>query len=376
MTRKKVRTFLLAALIVISLIFLLDINFIPGLSLKSSSYEHYKLLGKVMRLIKDDYIEEPNPTKTMKGAFKGLINPLDILSCYLDKESSLKYNQRKEAKLKDIGVVLYKEYGYFPRVVGIVENSPAEKKGIQIGDIFSALDDRLTLTMSLIETHLYLKDREKNLLRIRILRGGKTQEMGIERTLLFKEAFSYTLKENTGGLLKIHHLYPPCVSKIKEKIIPRLKLQKKALILDLRNCHEGDIEEARKLINLFMKAREIGYFTQKKGTKQILSCPQNPELEKLPLIIWTNQATIGAAEIVAGVLKEFKKAKIVGLTTPGLVAKQIYIPLENGDGILLTSGIFYLKSEKTLWKKGVEPDIKITEKNPNFTSYLKRSLSY
>jgi len=125
-----------------------------------------------------------------------------------------------------------------------------------------------------------------------------------------------------------------------------------------------------------MKAREIGYFTQKKGTKQILSCPQNPELEKLPLIIWTNQATIGAAEIVAGVLKEFKKAKIVGLTTPGLVAKQIYIPLENGDGILLTSGIFYLRSEKTLWKKGVEPDIKITEKNPDFTSYLKRSLSY
>ena len=117
MARKKVRAFLLTALIIISLIFLLDINIIPGLSFKSSSYEHYKLLGKVMRLIKDDYIEEPNPTKTMKGAFKGLINPLDTLSCYLDKESSLKYNQRKEASLKDIGVVLYKEYGYFPQTL-------------------------------------------------------------------------------------------------------------------------------------------------------------------------------------------------------------------------------------------------------------------
>ncbi len=376
MARKKVRAFLLTALIIISLIFLLDINIIPGLSFKSSSYEHYKLLGKVMRLIKDDYIEEPNPTKTMKGAFKGLINPLDTLSCYLDKESSLKYNQRKEANLKDIGVVLYKEYGYFPRVVGIVEDSPAEKKGVQIGDIFSALDDRPTLTMSLIETHLYLKNREENLLKIRILRGGQTEEITIKRTLLFKEPFSYILKENTGGLLKIHRLYPPCVSKIKEKIIPRLKLQKKALILDLRNCHDGDIEEARKLINLFMKAKEIGYFAQKNGTRQILSCPQDPELEKLPLIIWTNQATIGAAEIVAGVLKEFKEAKIVGLTTPGLVAKHNYIPLENGDGILLTSGIFYIRPEKTLWKKGVEPDIKITEKNPDLTAYLKKSLSY
>ena len=74
--------------------------------------------------------------------------------------------------------------------------------------------------------------------------------------------------------------------------------------------------------------------------------------------------------------EEYKEAKIVGLTTPGLVAKQSYIPLENGDGILLTSGIFHLSSEKTLWKKGVEPDIKITEKNPDLTSYLKKSLSY
>lgn len=375
MARKRVKFILLSTLVGISLLFLLEKKFIQGVSSKSSPQEHYRLLAKVMQLIRNDYIEEPNPATTMKGAFKGLINPLDTLSCYLDKEGALRYNQRKEADLKDIGVVLYKKYGEFPRVIGIVENSPAEKNGVQIGDILSALDGRSTLTMSMVETSLYLKDKEKNLLQVRIIRGGKTQELNIERTLLFKESFSFTLKNGTSGILKIHHLYHPFVSQIKEKVIPQLRKQKKTLILDLRNCHDGDIEEAQNFINLFLKAREIGYFAQKKGTKEVLSCPRDVELEKLPLVIWTNQATIGAAEIVAGVLKEFKKAKIVGHTTPGLVAKQSFFPLEDGDGILLTSGIFYLRSGKKLWEKGVEPDVKIKKENQDFASYLKKSLS-
>jgi len=92
------------------------------------------------------------------------------------------------------------------------------------------------------------------------------------------------------------------------------------------------------------------------------------------LVIWTNQATIGPAEAVVGVLKEFKKAKIIGLPTPGLVAKQNFFLLEDGSGLLLTSAIFHLRSGKKLWEKGVEPDIKIEREDQSFSSYLKKAL--
>jgi carboxyl-terminal processing protease len=374
MTKKRARILLFSVLALVLLFFLLEKSFLPGLISKLSPDRNFELLGRVIQLIKTDYIEEANPDKTMKGAFKGMVDSLDVLSSYLDKESMLRYSQRKEANLKDIGIVLYKRYGSFPQVIGINENSPAEKKGIQLGDFISSLDGRSTLTMSMTEANLYLKNGDEKTIKLRILKREETKEVSVERTVLFEEPFSYAKAEGTSGILKIHQLYPPCVKKIEQEIIPRLKSEKRTLILDLRDCHEGEIGEARKLINLFLKSPNIGYFETKGGTKEILSCQEDAELEKLPLVIWTNQATIGPAEAVAGVLKEFKRGKIIGHPTLGLVAKQNIFVLDDGSGLLLTSGIFYLRSGEKLWEKGIKPDIKINGEDQSLSTYLKKSL--
>jgi len=374
MTKKRARILLFSVLALVLLFFLLEMSFLPGLISKLSPDRNFELLGKVIQLIKNDYIEEANPDKTMKGAFKGMVDSLDVLSSYLDKESMLRYSQRKEANLKDIGIVLYKRYGSFPQVIGINENSPAEKKGIQLGDFISSLDGRSTLTMSMTEANLYLKNRDEKTIKLRILKREETKEVSVERTVLFEEPFSYAKAKGTSGILKIHQLYPPCVKKIRQEIIPGLKPEKRTLILDLRDCHEGEIGEARKLINLFLRSPNIGYFETKGGTKEILSCPEDAELEKLPLVIWTNRATIGPAEAVAGVLKEFKRGKIIGHPTLGLVAKQNIFVLDDGSGLLLTSGIFYLRSGEKLWEKGIKPDIKINGEDQSLSTYLKKSL--
>ena len=145
------------------------------------------------------------------------------------------------------------------------------------------------------------------------------------------------------------------------------------MILDLRNCYEGGSGEAVKLINLFIQSENIGYFEKKGGTKEVISCPEEADLERLPLVIWTNRATIGPAEAVAAVLKEFKKAKIIGFQTPGLIAKQKFLLLEDGSGLLLTSEIFFLTSGKELWLKGIKPDILIQKEHLGQSSYLKNT---
>ena len=376
MTAKRVKFLLLTVLIGTSLFLLLEKNFLPGLSSKDSDYEKYTLLARVANLIKEEYVEAPNPSKIMEGAFKGLVDSLDTLSTYLDKESVIRYRQRKEQDIKDIGIILYKKFGLFPQVVGIIENSPAEKKGIKIGDYISAMDNRSTLMMSLIEANLFLQAKNESPIDLKVLKRFSSEDatvLKVARKQLFKERFSYSLAKGTSGILKIHKLYPDCVSMIKEKALPRLKQQKRPLILDLRNCYEGEIEEAQKLINLFMTSPKIGYFEKKGKAKEILSCTEEVELEKLPLIIWTNQATIGPAEAVASVLKEFRKAKIIGLQTGGLVAKQLFFTFEDESGLLLTSGVFTLGSGKKLWEKGVKPDIKINKETQSQPEYLKKT---
>ncbi len=375
MTEKKVKGILLAVLTAISLLFLLEKNFLPKLTSKSSPQKNLELVRKVVSLVRTDYIEEPDPVKTMSGAFKGLVDSLDTLSCYLDKESMLKYSRQGKGYDKNIGIILYKSYGFFPQVVGVVENSPAEKNGIQVGDYVSALDDRSTLMMSLLEINLYLKNKDSDSIRLKILRGNKTQEVSVKRATLYSEPFSFAAAQGTCGILKIHQLFSPCVKKIKEDVIPKVRQEKRTLILDLRNCHEGHTEEARKLINLFLKEPKIGYFEKKGGAKEVLSCLDEAELQNLPLVVWTNLATMGSAEMVAGVLQEFKRARVVGFQTLGLVANQDFFGLEDGSGVLLTSAIFRLESGKMMWEVGVTPDVKIEDKGQAFDSYLKKSLS-
>ncbi|MFB0565268.1 MAG: S41 family peptidase [Candidatus Aminicenantaceae bacterium] len=374
MTIKKEKLFLIGVLVLASLFFLFERGFLPGVTSKNSPYKSFELLGNVIGLIKRDYIEEVSPERTMMGALKGLIDSLDIVSSYLDKDNVVKFTKQKEAKLMDVGIVLSKRYGSFPVVIGVIEDSPAEKKGIRIGDAISALDDKSTMIMSLIETKLYLKDIEEKPLNIRLLRGTKTQEVVLERTLLFKKP--YALSDANGGskVLKIHHFFPPCVKMIKKEIMPVTRSLKKTLILDVRNCHEGDIEEASKFINLFLKANKIGYLEKHREAKQILSSSEDAILKKVPLAIWVNQATVGPGEVVAAVLQEMRQAMVVGVPTLGLAGKQELFPLADGSGLLLTTGVFHLNSGKKLWEKGVEPEVKIDLRDQSFESYLDKTL--
>ena len=356
MLNKNKKILLFTFLASVSLLLLFGKDFLPGNARKLTPEESLRTLQGVIKIIRNDYVKEPNPTEIMTGAFKGLVDSLDPISSYMDKKTIDKFRKRRELNLKDTGLILYKTYGNFPVVIGILENSPAEEKEIQIGDTISAINNQSTLTMSMTEANLYLKHEKKSAVKLKILRGSGSKEIIVESRILFTEPYFFKPQKDTSGILRIHHLYPPCLDQIEQKLLPLLKTKTQPMILDLRNCHDGDINEALRLINYFLKADEIGYFKNKDGTKEILSCRQEADLKHLPIIVWTNQATIGAAEIVAVVLKEFKKATIIGITTPGLTAKKKLFVLEDETGLLLASSIFHMNAEPEIWLKGIKPD--------------------
>ena len=372
----RIRFILIPALLAVLLFVLLEKNFLPGLSGKNSSDDQFKLVGSVAYLIRDEYVEEPNPAKTMDGAFRGLVDSLDILSSYMDRKTVLKYEQRRDTDLKEIGITLYKTYGSFPVIVGIKENSPAERVGLKRGESVSIMNGRSTLPMSMIEANLLLKDKSTDPVMLKILRGADSEIISLERETMPAKAFSYTAAKGTSGILKIRRLYPPCMSNLKEELLPTLKSKKKPLIVDLRNCSEGDIEEAEDFLDMFVEDSGSGYFENNQGVKETLALQTTTELANLPLLIWTNEATIGPAEAIAAVLKANRKAKVIGFQTPGLISKQQFIPLDDGSGLLLTSSVFHLKKKKDFWEKGIEPDITIDGEDRTSSAYFKATQEF
>ena len=374
MLKKNIRPNLTASLLVFSLIFILNSMLLPGIKGAQTDYSKYKLLGSAISIIKSHYVEEPNAVRTMEGGFKGMIDALDVMSGYLNKPLMKIYRTHLSETYPEIGLILYKNFGAFPQVIGVREGSPAEEKGIRYGDFISTLNGQSTLTMSMLEANLLLKDKVNKAVELKVMRSEGTEEIILHRKILFAKNYSFTLHSKFTGILTIHTLHD-CVEAIQRDITPRLKGKTSPLILDLRNCHEGSILEVQKLVNLFLKAETIGHFSSKNGAHNSLSALREPDLPLIPLIIWINRATIGQAEIAAAVLKDMGRARIVGIPTSGLVPRQRPFFFGDDSGILLTTEIFNLESGTPLWLKGIQPDERISARTSTTEDYIKATLT-
>ena len=362
------------ALIAGVLFFWLERRILPGDSRPVAPQKNIDLVESVVRIIRSNYVDEPDAAKTMRGAFQGMVNSLDTLSSFLDKAEVGKLADPGRSRYMDLGLILFKRASNFPLVVGLIEGSPAQKAGIQAGDVVSALDDRSTALMGLPEIRLFCKDPEAKPVKVRIVHENTTKEIMVTRGPIYPRSFTFTEQSGTAGILAVHHFYPPLVEDVRRELLPRLAGKPGALILDLRGSFEGENEEARKFLNLFLKTAQAGTFEKKDGTKDILACPDAAPLETRPVVLWIDQATMGPAEIVAACLRDSRKIKAVGVLTPGLAARQDVYPLAGGDALLLTTGVFASASGEKIWAKGIAPDVKLEFDKQDRKIFLDKTL--
>jgi carboxyl-terminal processing protease len=366
------RWFLWTAFLAAALFFVVQMGFLPG-GFKPAAPKGFELLDSLMRIIRNDYLEVRDPVQTAEGAYRGLVNSLDPLSAYLNKDLAAKYLALTGGET-DPGVVILKRYASFPQVASVVEGSPAEKTGIKLGDLLSAIEGRNSLSMSLAETVLRLKGTDEQPVKIRVLRGGETLDLDVPRAIIFPKPFTFVRTAGKPAILSIHRFVPSLDSDLRREVLPALQSPKTALVVDLRNCQGGDLEAARKFVNLFVKTADAGYFENRGGVKQAVACPAEPELGTLPLAVWVNAGTAGAAEFAAGVLQEVRKAKVVGFPTPGLVGRTEFFSLKDESAIVLTSGVYSLPSGRKLWDEGLRPDVSLPIDKLDEKSYLEKTI--
>ncbi|MFW6123758.1 MAG: S41 family peptidase [Acidobacteriota bacterium] len=374
MSVRKRRIFLFTLLGAVSLFFLLEGNLLKKPSALLESDDNFTILARAINTIKSEYVEEPSPRRTMEGAFKGLVNSLDICSGYLNKNDTQKYKQLYGKQANETGIILYKSANSFPVIIGIKENSPAEKQGLQLGETIGAVNGISTLEMSMVEANLTQKSKKPDRIEIKILKRTGDEEISIERRPVHRSLYSFEPDKGPGGILKIHALFPPLAEEIKQTVIPQISDKKNPLIIDFRCCHEGDLKEAVNFINIFLQKKNIGYIETKENKNQGVPCLDPALLAERPLFIWINQSTMGAAEAAASVLKKFRDAKTIGTETQGLMSLQTLIPLKDGSGIVLNTGLFHPYSKEDTWRQGINPDFPLKGTDLNFEAYLEATV--
>ncbi|MDH4195977.1 MAG: S41 family peptidase [Candidatus Aminicenantes bacterium] len=373
MKADRTRLFVLIALVAAALFAILEGRFLPG----GSQQRFYStrpddLLGIVMRYIRDSYVEERDPSLVVEGAYRGLVNSLDPLSSYLDPAAAARYLSRESA-LYETGLVVVKTYRVFPQVIAVREGSPAEKAGLRPGDALSGIDGRNPLSWSLLETNLALRDADARPVKLRVIRETDTFETTVERARLAPVPAELAPLGTGGVLVRVHRLAAPLADDVRAGLLQQLRGRKGPVVVDLRNCDTGEVEEARKFLGLFTSGAALGWFEKRAGIKEPFGWSKAPEFKDVPVVVWTNAGTIGPAEIVAGVLQEARQAKVVGRETPGLAAKQEIYPLQDDSVLLLTSGVFTLASGRKLWEMGLTPDVKVPAGEQGQAAYLKRT---
>ena len=373
MRMPRYRLVLLTVFVASLLFFLIQMRILPGTAQRNSFPKGFELVDILMQLIKNDYLEERDPVLTAEGTYRGIVNSLDPVSSYLNKDLTAKYAARKPGDTEP-GLFIYKKYETFPVVVGVVPGSPAEKADIKPGDLVSAIGHRNTLNLSMTEVSLLFAGTDETPVAVKILRGNQTRELSLPRAVVFPRAYTFTAAAGRPAVLSIHGFSPSLTAEVLKIVVPTLKAGKKPFILDLRNCTSGDIEEARAFANLFLKAAAVGTFEKKGGVKDDVVCFATPELGSIRVVVWANAATIGPAEFVAGVLQEVAKVKVLGQPTPGAVAKTEQFPLKDGSSIILVSGVFSLPSSRSLWGQGLNPDVTIAPADQSDKAYLAKTL--
>jgi len=260
----KLNVYLLVIILLLTSVLLLDKRFLPAKTpLPQFNPSNAELISTVMNYIKTDYLEEPNPVRITEGAYRGLINSLDPLSAYLDKDLASRYLNRKPP-VKSAGLIVFKKYGVFPMVVAVRENTPAALAGLKVGDNISAINDRNTMNLSLLETSLLLEaetgSSDQPPVKLRVLRGNETLEIEVSRDFVSKDDLKFSAGPSGLVVLRPTSFYQGLSAEISKTLKTRLKTRPapKAAVLDLRDCWGGDYEEARKTHQSFYKGGRSG----------------------------------------------------------------------------------------------------------------------
>ena len=326
---------------------------------QDGAYRQINVYSEVLRHIQTDYVEEPNINAVTNGALRGLLESLDADSSYLTPADYKAYKARKAGKAQ-VGINVSKRYGY-ATVVSVVPGSPADKANLNDGDILEAIGTQDTRDLSLAMIKLLLEGAPGSEISVSVVRPRKAvpEKISMTRVLSVLPPVSETQYENSSILyLKPGILDHDHVQQVEAKLKGMQKAGNKKILLDLRDVAAGDVAEATRLANFFLKSGTIAMLEGQTVQKQTFAADATKSINATaPVVVLINRGTAGPAEIVASALLDNKRAELVGEKTFGEGAQQKTFELSDGAALILSIAKYETPLGKKIQDEGVTPGL-------------------
>ena len=333
-------------------------------SKENDIYDKIDLLGEVLQKIDKEYVDEIDPSKSMDSAINGLLQSLDPYSSYMTPESFESMQTETSGKFGGLGIEVGMEAGVI-KVISPIDNTPASKAGMKAGDYIVKINNTQVQGKSLMEAVDLMRGPVGSDIELTVRRRGKKKALifNITREIIEIQSVKSELIDANIGYIRLTSFNENSSKQVKKRIKELDKNKNlKGFILDLRNNPGGLLSQAIKISNFFLENGEIVSTKGRKASENRRWFAKKGDIiDGKTLIVLINYGSASASEIVAGALKDHKRAIILGESSYGKGSVQSIIPLKNKGAIRLTISKYYLPSGKSISEVGVTPDIEVIE---------------
>ena len=336
---------------------------------EESIYDKIDLFGEVLDKINKEYVEEVNQSDAMDAAINGVLQSLDPYSAYMSPELFKEMQTETSGEFGGLGIEVGMEAGVV-KVISPIDNSPADRAGVKAGDYIVKINGVQVQGKTLTEAVELMRGPVGSPIEITIRRIGERKSYVFEiiREIIEIKSVKSELKDDKVGYIRLTSFNENSADQIKD-IVKKFKKENNIdkYILDLRNNPGGLLSQAIRISDFFLNNGEIVATKGRKSNENRKWFAKKGDIiNGETLLVLINYGSASAAEIVAGALKDHKRAVIVGENSYGKGSVQSIIPLKNKGAIRLTISKYYLPSGKSISEIGVTPDFEVEEEGSNF----------
>jgi carboxyl-terminal processing protease len=332
-------------------------------------YEELKVFTEALSLVRKNYVEDVKPKDLIYGAIKGMLSSLDPHSAFMSPEQYKEMQVDTKGEFGGLGIQIGIKDGMLT-VIAPLEDTPAYKVGIKAGDKIIKINNEFTKDMGLHDAVSKMRGAPSTSVKITILREGwkETRDFTIVREVIKIKSVKYRVLEDGIGYIKLTQFQEQTSSDLSTAMENLAKENINALVLDLRNNPGGLLNSAVDVSSQFLQSGKLVVFIKdKKGDKIEYKSGKNKTDFNLPMIVLVNQGSASASEIVAGALKDWNKAVLIGTQTFGKGSVQSVVPLGDGSALRLTTARYYTPKGTSIQTTGIAPDIVVKPELKNGT---------
>ncbi|MCB1776396.1 MAG: S41 family peptidase [Candidatus Competibacteraceae bacterium] len=326
--------------------------------------DELRTFTSVLDAVKQDYVESVEDKALLENAIRGMLSNLDPHSAYLDAEAFQDLQIGTSGEFGGLGIEVGQENGFI-KVIAPIDDTPAQRAGIQPGDLIIRLDDASVKGMTLSDAIARMRGKPNTSIVLTIMRDGAKNPLKVKlvREVIQVKSVKSRLLEPGFGYLRITQFQAKTEMNLQEAV-KALEQQNqgvlKGLILDLRNNPGGVLNGAVDVADDFL---DDGVIVQTKGrnqdSEQTFNATTGDVLKKAPMVVLVNGGSASASEIVAGALQDHQRALVLGERTFGKGSVQTILPLGNGTAVKLTTARYYTPNGRSIQAEGIKPDIEL-----------------